>query len=45
VRVRGPDGKVKVIPANSTPWTLEQPNFSGFGKQRGMGRVGAKGTL
>jgi hypothetical protein len=45
VRVRGDDGKVRVIPANSTPWTLEVPGYSGFGTARGMGRKGAKGTL
>ena len=45
VRVKGEDGKVRVIPANSTPWTLELPGYSGFGTARGMGRKGVKGVL
>ena len=45
VRVRGDDGRVKVIAGNATPWTLEVPGYSGFGTVRGMGRKGAKGTL
>ena len=39
--VVGDGGKRVTVSANQTPWTLELPLSSGFGRKAGSGRMGA----